>query len=175
MGSIGGGGLRSSDFSVFGSGKRCSVATPHQQHLPNITLSDRCVNIKADIAFLISSVHLRNSNYPTFASFVVAEEYTRNISSFLNFYRAWLCPCIPSFAIGSIYCVRYGRLSSFSERICSVNLHSCSPSSSSWACFEGSVTLRSGTIWLLLCQLGSHPIGMQLLRPLWTQRREPTP
>ena len=40
----------------------------------------------------------------------------------------------------------YGKSSSCSRSICSLSLHRFSPNSTSCACFEGSVTLRSGTI-----------------------------
>ena len=40
----------------------------------------------------------------------------------------------------------YGTLPSFSWMICSLKRHRFSPNSSSCACFDGSVTLRSGTI-----------------------------
>ena len=40
----------------------------------------------------------------------------------------------------------YGTLPSFSRMICSLKRHRFSPSSSSCACFDGLVTLRSGTI-----------------------------
>lgn len=43
----------------------------------------------------------------------------------------------------------YGTLPSFSCMICSLRRHRFSPNSSSRACFDGSVTLRSGTILII--------------------------
>lgn len=54
---------------------------------------------------------------------------------------------IPSVSSSSYRSCLYGRPPSFSVMICSLSRHRFSPNSSSCACLDGSVTLRSGMIF----------------------------